>query len=182
MQIDFTPHGAFRFFGRMVKDLSDRCLSIEDLQEPGLDRLRERLAEIRDWPRLLDLSEHFVRGGLHKGIAGHPAVDWALDRLVVSGGGTPISHLAQDIGWSRRHLIARFREQVGAAAQAARPHRPLRDGLTRVRASPQLGWADVALTCGYSDQAQLIRDFSKFCGLTPTIWMQSIRTDQQRSG
>ena len=30
------------------------------------------------------------------------------------------------------------------------------------------GWAEIALTCGYYDQAHLIRDFNQFTGSSPS--------------
>ena len=31
-----------------------------------------------------------------------------------------------------------------------------------------LGWAEIALACGYYDQAHLIRDFKQFAGSSPS--------------
>lgn len=80
-----------------------------------------------------------------------------------------VGDLADELGWSRRHLVARFREQVGlppkVLARVLRFQRSLRLRGADGRPRP---WAEVALACGYYDQAHLNRDFRQFAGCTPT--------------
>jgi hypothetical protein len=40
-------------------------------------------------------------------------VAWSLRRITVSGGGAVIGDLADELGWSHRRLIARYRDVVG---------------------------------------------------------------------
>jgi AraC-like DNA-binding protein len=77
------------------------------------------------------------------------------------------------VGWSERHFAVQFREQVGVAPKAfARILRFARAVrlLTSDRA-PDL--ADLALACGYYDQAHFARDFRAFAGTTPTALLES---------
>ena len=75
--------------------------------------------------------------------------------------------LAEELGWSHRRLIARFREQVGLPPKIM--GRILRfDRVTQLLLDvegPRL--AEVAYECGYYDQAHLNRDFRDFAGTTP---------------
>src|SRR5262249_37471332 len=82
-----------------------------------------------------------------------------------------ITVLAQKAGWSHKHLIAQFRDQVGA------PPRRLGRILRFQRAIKCLGfvnrtrWAALANDCGYFDQSHMIREFREFAGCTPTEYV-----------
>jgi AraC-like DNA-binding protein len=80
--------------------------------------------------------------------------------------------LAEEVGWSHKHLIAKFRLQVGLRPKTAA--RLLRfDGVWRRldQAGGRLDWGQVAREVGYADQAHLIRDFHQFTGTTPTAFV-----------
>jgi len=84
-----------------------------------------------------------------------------------SGGRANVSGLVDELGWSHRRLIARFREGIGLAPKTL--GRVLRfervSRLLQAVQEPRL--AEVALDCGYYDQAHLNRDFREFTGTTP---------------
>jgi methylphosphotriester-DNA--protein-cysteine methyltransferase len=64
--------------------------------------------------------------------------------LVDSGGAVPIRRIAGEVGWSHKHLIARFKRQVGlppkTAARLVRFERAQR----RFDRRGQTSWADIA--------------------------------------
>ena len=105
-----------------------------------------------------------------------PEVAWAWRRLLDSGGAIPIGRLAAEVGWSHKHLITRFRQQVGlrpkTAARLVRFDRVWRR-LDQSGGRPE--WADLAREAGYADQAHLIREFRQFTGTTPTDFQARTR-------
>ena len=80
----------------------------------------------------------------------------------------PIGQVADEVGWSHKHLIVQFRRQAGlrpkTAARLIRFDRVWR----HVDQRRPLDWGQVAADAGYADQAHLIRDFRQFTGITPT--------------
>jgi transcriptional regulator GlxA family with amidase domain len=106
-----------------------------------------------------------------------PSVTRALGRLHESGGTVPVGAIAAEIGCSRRHLIARFREQVGVTPKLLA--RILRFGrvVALVDSRTRMSWAEIAQVCGYYDQAHLIRDFNQFAGSPPGEFARRRRPD-----
>lgn len=77
-----------------------------------------------------------------------------------------MADLVEGAGYSHRHLVHLFREQVGATPKTTA--RVLRYGhAARLLATGELRPAQVAAMCGYADQAHLMREYATFAGTTP---------------
>ena len=107
----------------------------------------------------------------------HPEVVHTWDCLVASDDAIGVRDLADEVGWSRRHLTERFRAELGLAPKVM--GRVLRFERSRnligVRAARDRDavrtLADVAAVCGYYDQAHMTRDWNELAGCTPSVWM-----------
>lgn len=171
IQVNFTPLGAHRFFGMPMHKLTGQMVPIDALGDRDLGELRERLGEEPLWPARFALLERFLgRRFAAVSAAGTPA-GRAYQAILASGGRIPVSRLAGRLEWSRKHLAARFHEEIGLPPkQVARIARF--DAACRLAtAGGAQGWADVAAACGYADQAHLVREFRAFTGVTPAAWL-----------
>lgn len=74
--------------------------------------------------------------------------------------------LAAEVGWSRRHLAARVRDELGLAPKALARLIRVEHAAQRVRAGEPL--ADVAYGSGYADQPHFNRDFRELVGCAPS--------------
>ncbi|MFD1880822.1 helix-turn-helix domain-containing protein [Paracoccus pacificus] len=176
VQVDLTPLGAACFWGGAGADLAGRMAGLDDMIGAEGARLRDRLAATDDWWLRLDLAEAFVAGRLrHRPSA---AVLHACRRITRAGGDLRIGVLADEIGWSRRHLANRFRAEIGTTpkllARLIRFDRAQR--LSRGGSSG--GWADIAAACGFTDQAHLVREFRALAGDSPGAWHHANRSAQ----
>jgi len=90
-----------------------------------------------------------------------------------------IGDLADELGWSHRRLIARYRDSVGLPPKlVARIVRFER--LTALLSNdPGAGWAQTAIACGYFDQAHLAREVRELADITPTeLRVQTVNSVQ----
>lgn len=85
-----------------------------------------------------------------------------------------ISILTRDLGLSERAFERRFVANVGLTPVGYRRLARLRTVL-RLYEQGSRGWASIAATTGFSDQAHLVRDCRAFTGLTPTEWAATQR-------
>ncbi|MDP3898312.1 MAG: helix-turn-helix transcriptional regulator [Mesorhizobium sp.] len=166
IQVNFTPTGARRFFGLPMHEISRRMVSLDELGDSRIGALRRRLGDERSWPRRLDLVIDFVRTRLTGNPTSDTAVRWAYERLLRTDGKIRIARLASDIGWSRKHLVERFRDEIGLGPKSVARIARFNAALALARQGGE-GWADIAAACGYADQAHLAREFREFSGVTP---------------
>jgi AraC-like DNA-binding protein len=168
VEIRLTPIGTHMLLGVPMHELADRVTPIEDLLGAEGVELPERLYEARTWPERFALLDRLLGARLTEARPPAAEVEHAWAALVRTHGGAPVEALAAEVGWSRRHLFGRFREQTGLPPKVfARILRFQRAAaLLADPAGPSL--CEIALDCGYYDQAHLNRDFRAFAGRTPT--------------
>lgn len=169
VEVRLTPLGAYTLLGMPMHELANAVVELEDVLGQAAEKLAARLAETPSWGERLVLLDDALAARLAAGAEVSPQVAHAWSRLCQTAGGVTVGDLADELGWSRRHLVTRFREQVGlppkVLARVLRFQRSLRLLGADGRARP---WAEVAVACGYYDQAHLNRDFREFAGCTPT--------------
>jgi AraC-like DNA-binding protein len=89
-------------------------------------------------------------------------------RIVDGGGLVSVDQLAHDAGISTRQLERRFLREVGIGPKLL--GRIIRfQQVFRAVERCDTAWAEVAIECGYYDQAHLIRDFHQFARQTPAV-------------
>jgi AraC-like DNA-binding protein len=178
LEVLLSPLGAYRILGLPLDRLSGHTVDLAEVLGAGGRRLGERLRDTPSWRRRFALLDQFLLRRLDRGPRPAPEVGWAWQRLNATGGAVAIGELAREVGWSHKHLIARFRQQVGMAPKTAA--RLLRfNGVWRhFDADRPLDWGLVAAETGYADQAHLIREFRQFTGTTPTEFQSQVNSVQ----
>jgi AraC-like DNA-binding protein len=168
IQLALSPLGARALLGMPAGELASIDLHAVDVLGPLARELHERLVAAPDWPSRFALLDDCLGRRLDE-VPGPPREVCHAWRMLRSSRGTvPIGAIAREVGWSERHLAARFRTEIGLAPKAAA--RVIRFDRARrmIRTAPG---ADVAARCGYFDQSHLVRDFVAFTGLSPTAWV-----------
>ena len=82
---------------------------------------------------------------------------------------TPVEDLVdrRQIGWSRKRLIAKFRDRLGLTPKSVGRVLRFQQAIRAIESTRVNRWAELAVDCGYYDQSHLIRDFQEFAGCTP---------------
>lgn len=143
--------------GAAMRDLPD--------QLAALDGPEARLGALFRWlAGHLAATEARARGP-------HPAIVQALRRA--DGRGVRVAALVRDSGLSHRHFNALFEQATGLPPKAYLRVRRLQATLQQAARCPRMGWAQLALEAGYSEQSHLQRDFKALAGVTPGQWRRA---------
>ncbi len=171
VHVFLTPFGVRAILGVSASELASRVFELSDLWGRASTGLIERLRDAVTWQmRFAVLDDVFVRALIR--IEHRPAVVWAWKQLASRHGRGSIDELARHIGWSRQHFTERFRCELGVAPKtAARIFRFERACRLIKQVRPAL--ADVAVACGYHDQAHMSREWNALAGCSPRAWIAS---------
>jgi AraC-like DNA-binding protein len=167
IQVNLTPLGAYRVLGSPMDAIANRCVALDDVLGAQARLVAERLAEAHDWEERFDLIDAFLGRRLDISREPSAAVAWAWNKLLETGGTVPVGTLATELGWSRKHLVSRFHEQIGLAPKTMARIVRFDRVVALIDSADGMAWTDIALRCGYYDQAHLIHDFNQFAGSTP---------------
>ena len=171
IHLHLTPLGARVLLGLPAGELANTVVELGTLLGPVAGELIERLRSACTWTeRFLELDAVLARIATQRARPA-PELGWAWQRLRETAGGVGVQTLATEVGWSRRHLTDRFHQEYGlppkVAARVLRFERAV--GQMRSSARPRL--ADIAVRCGYADQAHLTREWQAIAGCTPRRWI-----------
>jgi AraC-like DNA-binding protein len=164
--VHLAPLGAYKLLGPALSEIGGSMLvAVEDIVGAGARRLSDQVLSARTWRERGRLLDAFLLDCAERGPQPSPEVSQAWHLLVRSGGRSTISGIARQVGWSHKHLITRFKQQVGVAPYTAA--RIVRLSMVWRHIDNEQTWARIAAESGYADQAHLIREFRHFTGTTP---------------
>ena len=171
VQVALGPLGARALLGLPAGGLAGIDVHADDVLGADARCAQERLREAADWPGRFRVVDAWLLGRLRDAQV-PPEVREAWRLLIASGGLMRVSALAEEVGWSERHLRSRFLAEIGLTPKAAA--RVVRFDLARRRlaqrpTAPDL--AGLAADHGYADQSHLDREFTALAGCSPSAWL-----------
>jgi len=170
--VHFKVGGVFPFLPPPAHELADRHVALEDLWGgSATDLLREEILEAPTPYGKLEVLERALLLRLLRPLERHPAVGYALRQFRGAPHARTIAQVTQAIGLSPRRFIEVFKRQVGLTPKVFCRVRRFQRVLGRIYREQTVEWADVALACGYYDQAHFIHDFRAFSGINPTAYL-----------
>lgn len=167
--------GTILFPDLSVTDAKPACL------DDGIDLPINQFAEIAASDRPVVVMDHIARWieTRLKATSAQPRREilYVWRRLVESSGAAQMRELANDIGWSDRHLTAEFQRAFRTGpkkiARLVRFERAY-----QMVATSDNPLADIAYALGYADQSHLTREFAMLGGMSPTDARRGADADQ----
>jgi AraC-like DNA-binding protein len=165
--VAFRSGGAFPFFREPANEVAGAHVELAALWGRGGATLRERLLEAKGPQAILDTLERELLAKTVRPLDRDPALEFAVSAF---DRGATVAGVLSRVGGSSRRFLRAFAERVGLTPKRFERIRRFRRVVDSIELGRPVSWAQVALACGYYDQAHLINDFREFSGITPTAY------------
>jgi AraC-like DNA-binding protein len=174
--IHFKFGGAFPFLNFPFSELHGVNVTLAEVWgDKVAGELIDRLYPARSVDLKFQVLERWLMERANRPLKHHPAVSFAIQEFRKDPHLLSSSSMATRVGFSQRHFIQLFRDEVGLTPKLFCRVQRFQSVIQSVHRRADADWAGVALECGYFDQSHFIHDFRKFSGLTPTEYF-SLRT------
>jgi AraC-like DNA-binding protein len=169
--ISFRPAGAVPFLKLSSTELCDQHLELSDLWGFFARQLRDRVVEAPTPAAKLHALEIALLQRAAGMLDDHPTVEYAVKTFLHSPQTANITKIVSETGFSSRRFIELFKHHVGLTPKLFCRVRRFQSVLRRITSGRPVRWADVALDCGYFDQAHFIHDSRAFSGINPSKYI-----------
>jgi AraC-like DNA-binding protein len=170
--VHFKPGGGFPFFGVPSCELHNRSLTLDMVWGGYAATVGDRLWEAKTPQQRFRILEQTLLTSARGSLDRHPAVRYAVGVFDGPNGAPRVGDVVQRIGLSSRRFVELFRSEVGLSPKTFCRIRRFNEALRRIEQLTDVDWADVALSCGYFDQAHFNHDFRAFAGLSPSSYLR----------
>jgi len=180
--VRFRPGAARVFYRVAAHELHNTDIALSDLDRAEADRLLNEICSARGAEAQLRAMERYLNGKLMNAATIHPVVGYGVEQLSRAGGAERVRRIQADTGLSHTRFIQLFREHVGLTPKLFCRVRRFQGLIERIQKGLPVNWAELAVDCGYFDQAHLIRDFRAFAGLTPLEYSRALSRSAESVG
>lgn len=177
LQIDLTILGARLLLDRPLFELRNRGVPLEWVLGGPARSFTAQLRDLRSWEARFAMADRWLAARMSPVRQPSAGVLCAWHRLAATGGRVPIRAIAAETGWSRKHLIDRFRQEIGLSPKTFA--RVLRFGaaVTLLRQGRVGTLTELAHATGYYDQSHFVRDTRALSGVSPRTLAASLLPD-----
>jgi AraC-like DNA-binding protein len=168
--VHFKPGGARPFLGLPAGELQNQLIPLGDVLGRFAGELRERLLEAAPGERF-EVLENCLLERAHGRLVRHGAVSFAVDQLQRAHPKPLVADVVDRIGLSHRCFNEHFVAEVGLTPKLFARLMRFQDLIRGIGSGRGGQWADIALSCGYSDQAHFAHDFRAFSGLNASAYL-----------
>jgi AraC-like DNA-binding protein len=175
--IRFLPGGAWPFFRLPINEFSDQVLEADWLKQ-DLSALREKIGGLSDFPLILHHTETYLMNSLDNKFLTHQSVKYVLQNITFQKNPVPVSSLIENTGYSHKHFLKMFREQVGTTPKNLQRVIRLQGIIQAIKGKEKVKWTDILYAFPFYDQAHFLHDFRQLAGMTPEQYLSNRTFDE----
>ena len=175
--INFHKGKAYPFVQMPLHELTDSVVDGDLVLTNEIMNMREMILSLPAISQKFIYAEQHLLKQFGKRLEPNPFIDFAVTKILQSPNQITIKSLSNKVGYSQKHFIQMFKENVGLTPKAFLKITRFQKVIGEIETSTKISWSTIAYESGYYDQAHFINDFKSFSGFTPQQYLTA-KNDQ----
>lgn len=171
ISVNFKPGGVLPFLPLPASELTNQVVDLATLWGAAAIDMREQVLLARTKVEQVHIIERFLLARVDEEQMAHPAIEFALTQFLAGQERPSISEVRTQLGLPPKRFIHLFEQAVGLTPKVFCRLLRFQEVLRHIQRGQNVRWTDIALSCGYFDQAHFIHDFQSFAELTPSAYL-----------
>ena len=176
ISVRFYPGAAFGLLGPEASQRTNQTLDLSDLGINTLDDIQQRLSAADSIAQQLRYVECWLLRQLGRVKTTADPIQHSL--TLMRRQLCPVSELSQTVNLSRRQFERKFLLQTGLTPGQLKIMLRVRQARQLITQQPLQSLTNIALHCGFYDQAHFIHQFKQITGQTPGSYQKRKQTEQ----
>ena len=163
----FFPGTAKQLLKSPLSQFTDQEIPLDDVQKNS-DEFVELICAAASFDERIALFEKHYTLCNNNNNAAPSLISYLLEKINASYGEIRVQELAEDTGYSTRHVSNVFKKYVGISPKLFSRIVRFQRSFSLLRLQKKVTFADLSQDAGYYDQAHFINEFKAFSLSTPT--------------
>ncbi len=180
-EINFKPTGFNKIFLLPARQITNQIINTEAILDSSVKRFFDQLSSANGLIEMGLLADAYLLSYLkkQKSINYKDPITHTSNLILKNAGCINVEQLASNANMSLRGFEGHFMEQVGISPKLFCCITRFNHALDLKLKNPKKDWTSIAYECGYFDQMHLIKDFRKFSGNSPSIFLKQTPLTQE---
>lgn len=181
-EIYFRPNGFNRIFRFPSNEITNHIIHDDEIFDPGVKIFFEQLCAAKGLIEMGSMADAYLLTYFKKQKSGNYKEGFTvISNLILKNEGTiNIEQLAYDMNMSKRNFERRFAEQIGTSPKLFCCITRFNHAFDLKLKNPKSSWTSIAYECGYFDQVHLDKDFKRFAGNVPSIFLKQTPLTEEK--
>jgi AraC-like DNA-binding protein len=171
----FRPAGFRPLVDGPLSRLTDRRQQADAVLGPDTPALHDKVATASTWDDRVQLIDAFLADRLPREPQPSEDTTAIVERIIADRSLLRVDQVAAEFDLSVRALQRRFADHVGVSPKWVIQRYRLFEAVEAAAKGDDVDWATLAADLGYSDQAHLVRSFTRAVGMPPDRYARSVR-------
>ncbi len=168
--INFTFTGAYQFIHHPSEQTKSQVIDADVFFQSHIHSLREQLLNAEEVQTKFSITEHFLNQKLLD--QSPPEAIVSTSNLIASNPSVgTLKWISENSGYSQKHFIGLFKKYVGLTPKGFQKIMRFQKVVKDIESVKTINWTQLALDCGYYDQAHFINEFKTFSGYNPQQYL-----------